>query len=379
MPTKYDVFAKLIEKSPCKIKDLDFENQVYSHIKSLTSMGWVKKVNKKYIPIKNKKTQLAFSIIKFSLNHGLDYNIFFSKNLSEIIEELIKNTPYLRPKKLKGNRRNIEILNYLENNQFILLNNLRPKEGILLRHELLENVLKFNDKTIDIQNNYLDISDEVLNIDVDPINPYDKHIFSFLSGSAQLEGSTVTEGETRDIILKDIYPDKPKKEVQMVKNLNEAMHYIFNNLDKEISENDIKKINELVLFSHHRNAGNYKKNNNRIQGNPSFKTARPIKVPLFIENYLEEINSISSRKECLSKLGFIHNELQRIHPFSDGNSRTTRMVLNWMLLKFNLPFLVIKMGAFDTYMNLTKLSDKRDDNKLKRLFEHLMLHEYLIN
>ena len=32
MPTKYDVFAKVIEKAPCKPKDLKFKTPVYIHI-----------------------------------------------------------------------------------------------------------------------------------------------------------------------------------------------------------------------------------------------------------------------------------------------------------------------------------------------------------
>jgi fido (protein-threonine AMPylation protein) len=36
---------------------------------------------------------------------------------------------------------------------------------------------------------------------------------------------------------------------------------------------------------------------------------------------LEKIaREISNKEQCLNELGRIHNELQRIHPFSDGNS-----------------------------------------------------------
>ncbi|MFH1212215.1 MAG: Fic family protein, partial [Candidatus Woesearchaeota archaeon] len=209
-------------------------------------------------------------------------------------------------------------------------------------------------------------------------NPFDNKVFEFLSGSAQLEGSTITMGETRELIINDIYPEKPRKDIQMVKNLNEALHYLLEHLDEEITEYHIKEINKLVLFSMHRNAGKYKTTHNKIQGNPDFKTTHPSKVPAEMISYCETIKIINTKEKCLEQLGYIHNEMQHIHPFSDGNSRTTRMILNWMLLKNKAQLLVIKMGCFDEYMRLTKLGKTRDDAKLTQLFHHLLMHENLI-
>ena len=77
MPTKYDVFAKITEKAPCKIRDLGFESPVYIHISKLEASGWIHKKNNLLTPIKNKETATAFHITKYCLNHGLSYNTFF--------------------------------------------------------------------------------------------------------------------------------------------------------------------------------------------------------------------------------------------------------------------------------------------------------------
>ena len=377
MPTKYDVFAKLIEKSPCKESELGFKSEVYVQLKELVKNNWVKEQNNFYSPVKNNKTLFAFKIIKYSLKNNLDYNIFFSKNTSLILEELIKNSPNLRPQKLKNNKDILEILSYLEDNQFILVNKKRPYKGIILRHQLYENILGFfNKKTkIPVPN----LSFEEVKIKVDkikgkPVNPFDEEIFSFLAGSAQLEGATITIGETRELLLNNIYPNKPQKDIQIVKNLNEALIYILEHIDEEITEEHIKKINYLIMFSMHRHAGKYKITQNKIQGNPDFKTTTPNQVPNHMKTFCSEIKKINPNN-CLEKLGFIHNELQRIHPFADGNSRTTRMILNWIIMKNSFPLIVLKMGSFDEYMNLTKLSKKRDDKKLTHLFWNLLVHE----
>jgi Fic family protein len=41
---------------------------------------------------------------------------------------------------------------------------------------------------------------------------------------------------------------------------------------------------------------------------------------------------MNSIKEPLIKALYFHHELIRIHPFSDGNGRTTRIAKNWMLM-----------------------------------------------
>ena len=210
------------------------------------------------------------------------------------------------------------------------------------------------------------------------INPFGKEIFEFLAGSAQLEGSTVSIGETIDLFLNSIYPDKPSEDIQMVKNLNEAMNYVIDHIDEKLSLDYLKEINRLCLFSLHKGAGKFKKTQNKILGNPNFKTTSPERVVEELEKFCIEFNKIKTRKDCLKQIGFIHNQHHRIHPFVDGNSRTTRLLVNWLLMKFKFPLVIIKIGAFEKYMSLTKLSDERDDDNLRDFLLHLIFHEEIL-
>jgi len=188
----------------------------------------------------------------------------------------------------------------------------------------------------------------------------------------------VNIGETIDILMKDIYPNKPQKDIQMVKNLNIAFSYVMEHLEEDLTLEHIKELNKLCLFSLHKGGGEFKKNHNKIQGNPNFKTAYPKEVIPKLMNFCEIFNSIKSREDAVKNLGYVHNELQHIHPFSDGNSRVTRLIVNWLLIKLALPILILKQGSFDKYMSLTKLSNKRDDNELGIFLLYLVYHEYLM-
>ncbi|MFH0752134.1 MAG: Fic family protein [archaeon] len=378
MPTKYDIFAKIIEKAPCRIKDLGYDRPTYAHISNLKSKGWIQKKNNKIYPVKNQETTTIFQIIKYCLNHGLNYNLLLKKSMKPILKNLPQSLPELRPKPLKNKKEILDILKYLEKNQFILKYSKKPAKGRMLKHQVFDSLCKLHKiklkiKTIDNPN----LTEKILKIKTEPLNPFEKKTFSFLTGSVQLEGSTITEGDTEELLLHDIYPDKPAKDIQMVKNLNEALKYILDNKDSDITPEKIKEINKQTMFSLHANAGKYKITQNKIQGNPSFKTARPEEVSKLMQEFCDYLRQIPTKEACLKKIGEIHNSLQRIHPFSDGNSRTTRMLLNWILIKHDLPIIILKMGIFDEYMSLTKLSSKRDDETLNSLFLEAITHENL--
>ncbi|MBT7705889.1 Fic family protein [archaeon] len=382
MPTKYDVFAKIIETAPCKPKDLDFNTPVYFHIDSLEKEGWIKKTKEGVIvPVSTKKSKDVFEIIKWSLKNGVDPNIWFKRNLERNLEILSKEAPKINPKQLSSNAKNVEIINFLIDNQFILINKKSPKLGTLLNHQIFGLLQNYYNKKVEIREKLLSfekIKKLIIKTKKQEVNPFGLKLFEFLAGSAQLEGGTVTIGETVEILTKDIYPDKPSQDIQMVKNLNESFGYVLDHLDEDITLEHIKELNKLALFSLHKGAGQFKKSHNKIAGNPNFKTASPGDVVPLLLNFCEKLNSINSRKEALSELGFIHNEFQYIHPFSDGNSRTTRLIINWFLMKFGLPILILKKGAFEKYMSLTKMSKKRSDDELRNFLLHVVYHEELI-
>jgi len=382
MITKYDVFAKVVEKAPCKPKDLGFNKPVYTHISNLIDDNWIRKNKEGLInPLKNKNTEVVFKILKWSLKNNINYNLWFSESLLNVLNELPKSIPWINPPVLSNNQKIKETLNFLEKNQFLILWKKRPKLGTLLNHSIFDLLINANNLKVKIKEKYLiyrEIIKEILKLPKKEINPFNIKIFEFLAGSAQLEGSTVSIGETVDLILKSIYPDKPNEDIQMVKNLNEAMNYVLNNINEKLNLVHLKELNKLCLFSLHKGAGQFKKIQNKIFGNPNFKTTSPEKVVVELEDFCNKFNKIKTREECLKELGFIHNQHQRIHAFIDGNSRTTRLLVNWLLIKFKFPLWVLKIGAFEKYMSLTKLSTRRDDDSLRDFLLHLMVHEELV-
>jgi hypothetical protein len=52
-----------------------------------------------------------------------------------------------------------------------------------------------------------------------------------------------------------------------------------------------------------------KQTQNKILGNPNFKTTSPKNVSMELKKFCDQFNKIKTRKECLSNLGFIQNSV----------------------------------------------------------------------
>ncbi|MDP5172424.1 MAG: Fic family protein [Bacteroidia bacterium] len=64
----------------------------------------------------------------------------------------------------------------------------------------------------------------------------------------------------------------------------------------------------------------------------SYVCPDPAKIPSLVAELFQNMNAI---KNPIIKAIYFHHELIRIHPFIDGNGRTTRVAKNWILM-YNL-------------------------------------------
>ena len=81
-----------------------------------------------------------------------------------------------------------------------------------------------------------------------------------------------------------------------------------------------------------------------------------------LEDYIHSNDDI----DPLIKLALIHYQFEAIHPFSDGNGRTGRVLLNAILLENGYPPLIIRKTARVAYFSSLEAFDKGYKGKLER-------------
>ena len=208
--------------------------------------------------------------------------------------------------------------------------------------------------------------------------------------SSALEGNKISLAETATIILDQTLPNNSKitnREYFEVLNHEQAFELLLNNVRQKVplSISVIKDIHAKITDRLQYDSGEFKKSSNYIRG-AEFETDAPQDVPILLSQLIENLEyriEISKDNEDIVKaiLEF-HISFEKIHPFSDGNGRVGRLILNYSLLENDLPFLVIKKEDKSEYNSIlhegqTKLIlESKDIERFYELASPLLAEEH---
>lgn len=187
--------------------------------------------------------------------------------------------------------------------------------------------------------------------------------------SNAIEGSTLTYAETYAILYNDNsfkIEGKEPREIYEAINHKEALNIVFENLQekREFDERFIKKLNETINNNIKETSG-FRKVQVFIQGSDHIPP-EPEKVPNLMNYYIYNYNN--DIEDIFLKIAKYHIEFEKIHPFEDGNGRTGRLLLNYELLKNDLPPVVISKDERVKYFEFIR---KNDSSGLAEWFKEL--------
>jgi Fic family protein len=176
--------------------------------------------------------------------------------------------------------------------------------------------------------------------------------------SSALEGNTISLADTISILLFNTVPSQVNlREFYEVDNHREAFAYVINQIQNEqpLTVNTIKDVHELLANKLQHDRGKFKTSENAIRG-ANFLTATPHETPYLMKQWVGNINwqldQATNREQIIRIAGDFHIQFERIHPFSDGNGRTGRLVMNYSLLQNGIPPLIIEAKDKGIYINI---------------------------
>lgn len=172
--------------------------------------------------------------------------------------------------------------------------------------------------------------------------------------SNAIEGNTLTLTETKMVIEEGITVGKGKKLSDHLEVINhkEAIDYVEDLVKRKItiSEGAIKYINYILLKNiDSNNAGIYRNANVLISGS-RHKPPINIIVPEMMKELIEWYKENKEKLHPVELAAIFHYKLTYIHPFTDGNGRTGRLMMNLILMQYGYPPAIIRIEDRTEYM-----------------------------
>ncbi|WP_396144511.1 Fic family protein [Flavobacterium sp.] len=188
--------------------------------------------------------------------------------------------------------------------------------------------------------------------------------------SNRIEGNTLTLRET-DLVINEGLTISGKSMREHLEAINhvEAIAYIKQLMERNfpLNERELLSVHNLILRGIiPEDAGRYRRVQVMIKGS-SHMPPQPFIVAKEMEDYFIWYEENKSKMHPVVLAAEMHERLVTIHPFIDGNGRTSRLIMNLILLQNGYVIANIK-GDYETRMNYYKTLETAQTSNNKEDF-----------
>jgi len=156
--------------------------------------------------------------------------------------------------------------------------------------------------------------------------------------SNAIEGNTLSLRETQIVLEYGITIDgHPLREYLEATNHAEAFDTLPKLVEHSITVETVETLHRLVMDKIDPHAGELRTVSVSIRGAP-FTPPPARDVPLFLAQWVHWLTSDTAlRYDPVTRAAIAHHDFEALHPFTDGNGRVGRLLLNLMLMQDEYP------------------------------------------
>ncbi len=188
-------------------------------------------------------------------------------------------------------------------------------------------------------------------------------LIEFAYNTTSIEGNTIKLQEAKKLLEEGKTPkNRTLREIYDLQNTEKVFFEIVEQ-NEEISHDFIINIHKNLLDNIDERIGY--RNRDIIVIRANFKSTPAPYVKKDMNLLLKWYQENKEKLHPLVLAIIFQHKFEKIHPFMDGNGRTGRMLLNYILIKNNYPPLVIRNKNRDKYLRDMRKADNSDLFKTK--------------
>lgn len=195
----------------------------------------------------------------------------------------------------------------------------------------------------------------------------------FTYHSTTIEGNTLSRMETKAIIEDKIsIGGKELREIYEVTNHSKAYSYVKECIEKKenLTEEKLKDIHQ-ILTNNIMQGGIYRHTDVMITG-ATHTPPTPNEMYNQLKFFHEDLMKKEETMEAIELSAWTHAEFVRIHPFLDGNGRTSRLIMNYQLMRKGFLPIIIKIeDRLEYYNDLDLYATKGNLQPFTQMIEEL--------
>ncbi|MCL4447774.1 MAG: Fic family protein [Candidatus Thermoplasmatota archaeon] len=187
-------------------------------------------------------------------------------------------------------------------------------------------------------------------------------MIKFTYDTQKIEGSTLNFRDTRNILVHGITP--PNRSISDVKEVEQHRKVFYEMLEtkKDISLPLIMEWHyELFKDTETEIAGKVRKHQVAISGS-KFEPPSPVEVDSLLYEFIRWYNRSKLKTNPVELACLVHLRFVTIHPFTDGNGRMSRLLMNFVLQRSGYPMLNIEYRNRSSYYTALERSQVKTND-----------------